>query len=292
MSLTALIFKHTNFICLSDRAINWNYDFYWKQSVFDSFTFIWVSSFPAHRFTGMVRIFETQSCELQYSGSCVGNLFGNYFPIEDFAYCAIWTPHWRVPVLFINFKTSQFQINWTKRYNIQDWHGWRNEQLKMRPVLTQTLYSSPIIAYFFLHFLLPGHVCFTYISSILKGRNHFFTTACTSQALGIASSSAIFDNSFTASSTHSGYQPSKARLNGAGAWAPSTNSGADFLQIDLRAVHFICAVATQGNPTADEWTKNYKIKMSVNKVDWSEYKEGNSEKVCSCQLNKTSFEVE
>ena len=161
----------------------------------------------------------------------------------------------------------------------------------MRPVLTQTLYSSPIIACFFLHFLLPGHVCFTYISSILKGRNHFFTTACTSQALGIASSSAILDNSFTASSTHSGYQPSKARLNGAGAWAPSTNSGADFLQIDLGAVHFICAVATQGNPTADEWTKNYKIKMSINKVDWSEYKEGNPEKVCSCQLNKTSFGV-
>ena len=63
------------------------------------------------------------------------------------------------------------------------------------------------------------------------------------------------------------------------------------MQIDLGAVHFICAVATQGNPTANEWTKNYKIKMSVNKVDWSEYKEGNSEKVCSCQLNKTTFEV-
>ena len=41
---------------------------------------------------GMVRIFETQY-ELQYSESCVGNLFGNCFPIEGFAYCAIFELH-------------------------------------------------------------------------------------------------------------------------------------------------------------------------------------------------------
>ena len=35
---------------------------------------------------GMVRIFETQ-----YSESYVGNLFGNCFPIEGFAYCATLT---------------------------------------------------------------------------------------------------------------------------------------------------------------------------------------------------------
>ena len=39
---------------------------------------------------GMVRIFETQY-ELQYSGSCGGNLFGNCFPIEGFALnCTGW----------------------------------------------------------------------------------------------------------------------------------------------------------------------------------------------------------
>ena len=38
---------------------------------------------------GTVRIFETRY-ELQYSESCVGNLFaGNCFPIEGFVYCAI-----------------------------------------------------------------------------------------------------------------------------------------------------------------------------------------------------------
>ena len=43
-------------------------------------------------------------------------------------------------------------------------------------------------------------------------------------------------------------------------------------------------MATRGNPNADEWTKTYRLEMSVNRVDWTEYKEGDAVKVRSSVL--------
>ena len=106
------------------------------------------------------------------------------------------------------------------------------------------------------------------------------TLACQIQALGLASSYAFPDSKFSASSSRSNHEASKARLNGFGAWTPSTNNDPnDYLQVDLQYEFFICAVATQGNPNADEWTLKYKLLFSLNNTDWVTYQENNADKV-------------
>ena len=92
--------------------------------------------------------------------------------------------------------------------------------------------------------------------------------ACQIQAIGLASSDAIPDNSFSASTHRSGNEASKGRLNGNGAWSPSGNSDDnDYLQIDLKDQFFICAVATQGS-SANHWTKKYKLRYSLDNSTW------------------------
>ena len=85
---------------------------------------------------------------------------------------------------------------------------------------------------------------------------------------------------FSASSSRYNNEASKARLNGAGAWSPSTiGNPNDYLQVDLQHELFICAVATQGNPNADEWTLKYKLLVSLNNTDWVTYQENGTDKV-------------
>ncbi|KAL9950901.1 hypothetical protein ACROYT_G043472 [Oculina patagonica] len=104
--------------------------------------------------------------------------------------------------------------------------------------------------------------------------------ACQIQALGVSSSDAFPDNSFSASSSRSGNEASKGRLNGDGAWSPNTDSNAnDYLQIDLKYKFVICAVATQGKSNADHWTIEYNLHLSLNGNDWVTYQENNVDKV-------------
>ena len=105
-------------------------------------------------------------------------------------------------------------------------------------------------------------------------------SACPMQAIGVASKDAFLDSSFNASSTGSGNEAFKGRLHGGGAWSPSNNNNAnDYLQIDLLYEFVICAVATQGNPSANEWTKAYKLQLSYGGSNWVIYNENNTEKV-------------
>ncbi|KAL9987757.1 hypothetical protein ACROYT_G002114 [Oculina patagonica] len=103
-------------------------------------------------------------------------------------------------------------------------------------------------------------------------------TACQAQAIGVANR--LPDKSFSASSSRSDDEPYKGRLNGNGAWSPSKKDDADdFLQIDLGDLFFICALATQGHPLQDEWTKSYKLHLLL--TEWIIYKENNTEKLFS-----------
>ena len=64
------------------------------------------------------------------------------------------------------------------------------------------------------------------------------------------------------------------------AWCPSSKSDrTDYLQVDMGAVYFVCAVATQGRGTTSEWVTSYKLHLSTNGVTWNAYKENNVEKV-------------
>ena len=108
-------------------------------------------------------------------------------------------------------------------------------------------------------------------------------SACPMQAIGVASRDAFPDNRFSASSTRGNNKASKGRLNENGAWLPSSNSNAnDYLQIDLVYEFLICAVATQGNPTSNDWTTKYKLQLALigSANNWLTYQEDGMNKVC------------
>ena len=109
----------------------------------------------------------------------------------------------------------------------------------------------------------------------------FQFAACRLNSVGVSNSSIIYNQRFSASSSLSSSRASNGRLNGASAWIPSSNNNnSDYLQIDLGSVYVVCAVASQGNPSANEWTGTYKIKTSLDNVNWQWYQENNTDKVC------------
>ena len=108
----------------------------------------------------------------------------------------------------------------------------------------------------------------------------FQFAACRMNSVEVSNSSIIYDQRFSASSSSSSSRASNGRLNGGSAWIPSSNNNKnDYLQIDLGSVCVVCAVATQGNPSANDWTETYKIKTSLDNVNWQWYQENNTVKV-------------
>ena len=94
----------------------------------------------------------------------------------------------------------------------------------------------------------------------------------------------IPDARMTASTyASSNYYPYYGRLNenrGAGGWCTKTvTDRTDYLQVDMGAVHSVCAVATQGLGSVSAWTTSYKVHLSTDGVTWNSYKENNVEKV-------------
>ncbi|XP_068707035.1 uncharacterized protein [Montipora foliosa] len=103
---------------------------------------------------------------------------------------------------------------------------------------------------------------------------------CQIQAISWFTLGRFSDDVYSASSSRFGYGPEQSRLYGNRAWLPSTKRNvSDFLQINLGYEFYICATATQGNPTADQWTTKYKIYTSLDNINWATYKENGTEKV-------------
>jgi len=102
--------------------------------------------------------------------------------------------------------------------------------------------------------------------------------------VGVEDKNKIPEARMTASSYYSSnYYPYYGRLNenrGNGAWcAKTTTDRTDYLQVDMGAVHYICAVVTQGIRSRSVWTTGYKVHLSTDGVTWKSYKENNVEKV-------------
>ncbi|XP_068675484.1 neogenin-like [Montipora foliosa] len=132
--------------------------------------------------------------------------------------------------------------------------------------------------------VLGRHVTVTwhsgYIISLFQVEVYSTQRGCQIQAISWFIIGIFLDDVYSASSFRFGYGPEKCRLNGNGAWLPSTKRNAsDFLQINLGYEFYICATATQGNPTADQWTTKYKIYTSLDNMNWTTYKENGTEKV-------------
>ncbi|XP_068677378.1 receptor-type tyrosine-protein phosphatase T-like isoform X4 [Montipora foliosa] len=153
---------------------------------------------------------------------------------------------------------------------------------------TKSFYCYPPIVGRYVSVVVPGDrkiltICEVEVYSTPQTSNG--VTACRANPVGISNSAVIHDQRFSASSSlGSSFHPSKGRLNGASAWIPSsTNNNNDYLQIDLGSVYFVCAVATQGNPSEDayDWTKTYKIETSLDNANWQMYQENNTVKIFS-----------
>ena len=100
------------------------------------------------------------------------------------------------------------------------------------------------------------------------------------QAIGVASTYTLPDATFSASTESTDFEAFKGRLNGVGGWSPSSNDRSyDHLQIDLQYEFLICAVATQGRSTSDDWTTKYKLQLSLDGSTFVTYKENNVNKV-------------
>ena len=98
----------------------------------------------------------------------------------------------------------------------------------------------------------------------------------------MASRDTVPDSSFSATSEYDNrYLASNGRMNGDLAWGPNGNNNPnDYLQIDLGYDFIVCAVATQGNPNANEWATKYKIDLSLDGIRWETYQENSGDKVC------------
>ena len=80
----------------------------------------------------------------------------------------------------------------------------------------------------------------------------------------------------------SDFQPHYGRVNttrGTHGWCPKTRSNrTDYLQVDMGAVHSVCAVATQRFHTYHH-TKTYYLRVSVDGVTWNTNEENKAKKV-------------
>ena len=121
-----------------------------------------------------------------------------------------------------------------------------------------------------------------WVETAVYGNYDCLLTACHSQVIGVTSSDAIPDGSFSASTYWSNIcRPSVGRLNlNSWGWLPRTNNNpADYLQIDLLYDYVICAVATQGANGGDQCITKYMIQLSLNGTTFNIYRENNTEKV-------------
>ncbi|XP_022777535.1 netrin receptor DCC-like, partial [Stylophora pistillata] len=101
----------------------------------------------------------------------------------------------------------------------------------------------------------------------------------------------IPDNKVAASSEQSANTPSKnGRLHytSGSSWCARASERNPYLQIDLRALHIICAVSTQGNSKADQWVKTYKLQLSTDGTTWTDYKELGQVKVLEGNKDRNS----
>jgi len=102
---------------------------------------------------------------------------------------------------------------------------------------------------------------------------HLVSGSCNDLDLGIGSGS-IPDDKITASSVQSVRTSAKnGRLGytAGSSWCAEASDPRPYLQIDLKTLHVICAVSTQGNSQEDEWVETYTLQSSTDGSHWKDY---------------------
>ncbi|XP_036174858.1 neuropilin-2 isoform X3 [Myotis myotis] len=96
----------------------------------------------------------------------------------------------------------------------------------------------------------------------------------------------IANEQISASSTYSDgrWRPQQSRLHGDdNGWTPNLDSNKEYLQVDLRFLTVLTAIATQGAISRETqngyYVKSYKLEVSTNGEDWMVYRHGKNHKV-------------
>ncbi|XP_048340409.1 neuropilin-2 [Sphaerodactylus townsendi] len=106
----------------------------------------------------------------------------------------------------------------------------------------------------------------------------------------------ISNEQITASSTYSDgrWTPQQSRLNSDdNGWTPNMDNNREYLQVDLRFLTVLTAIATQGAISRETqngyYVRSYKLEVSTNGEDWMMYRHGKNHKVF--QANTDASEV-
>ncbi|XP_021952537.1 neurexin-4 isoform X2 [Folsomia candida] len=81
------------------------------------------------------------------------------------------------------------------------------------------------------------------------------------------------DVTLSATSKLPGRGPEHAKFDSTISWTSGSSDFSQYLQIDLRSIKNITAIATKGRPSISEFIKEYTISFSTNLYDYSVYKE-------------------
>ena len=74
---------------------------------------------------------------------------------------------------------------------------------------------------------------------------------------------AIPDGSIQASSTKTGYDAWRGRLNENSCWMPAQNQNSEYITVTFVTKVTIVAIATQGAPMDGCWVKSYSIQYGI-----------------------------
>ncbi|XP_048579387.1 receptor-type tyrosine-protein phosphatase S isoform X5 [Nematostella vectensis] len=111
--------------------------------------------------------------------------------------------------------------------------------------------------------------------------------SCENLALGLGDNR-VPSASISASSNNA--NAVRARLNStSGAWCAGSGDVSPYLQVDLGSSHMICAVATQGDPSADQWVPTYWIDYSDDGANWTSYRENNTTRKFNGNYDRNSI---
>ncbi|XP_005306110.1 neuropilin-2 isoform X2 [Chrysemys picta bellii] len=104
----------------------------------------------------------------------------------------------------------------------------------------------------------------------------------------------ISNEQISASSTYSDgrWTPQQSRLNSDdNGWTPNLDSNKEFLQVDLRFLTMLTAIATQGAISRETqngyYVRSYKLEVSTNGEDWMMYRHGKNHKVFQANTDVT-----
>ena len=109
--------------------------------------------------------------------------------------------------------------------------------------------------------------------------SYFLYLSAVCAPVGVEDPHIIPNAQITASSYYLSYYPHMGRLNGVNGWCQKTTAITDdYIQVDMGALHTVCAIATQGKKNGS-FVKSYKLSFSYDESSWSVYQEQNIDKV-------------